>query len=177
MPGNRTSIPLVCLLAALAFSATASLAQQATGQENLSAGDKKFLTMAMEGDMAEIQLGRLALQKSSNPDVKQFAQRMIDDHTKLDEQVKPIAQQLGVTPPAALSAKASALLTKLQAANGTDFDKQYAKAMVSDHREDDSEFKKEETSGKNQSVKDAATQGEPTIAEHLQLAEALEKKV
>lgn len=195
MPGNRTSTPLVLLSAALAFTATISLAQSQggadmqggaqqpmgaqaqTGQANLSTGDKKFLMDAMQGDMAEIQLGQLALQKSTNPDIKQFAQKMVDDHTKLDQQVKPIAEQMGVTPPTALSPKASTLYAKLQSANGAEFDKQYAKAMVSDHREDDAEFKKEETSGKSQAVKDAATQGEPTIAEHLQMAEALDKKM
>lgn len=177
MPSKSTSVYLACLSGALAFCATASLAQQGGDQNNLSAGDKKFLTMASEGNAAEISLGNLALQKSSNPDVKEFAQRMVDDHTKLQEQAKPVAEQLGVTPPSQPSAKQQALMTKLQAANGADFDKQYAHAMVEDHREDDKEFKKEETSGKNQSVKDLATQGEPIIAQHLQMAEALDKKV
>ena len=177
MPSNRTSIALVFLSAVLAFVATSSLAQQAVGEKDLSSGDRKFLTDAMQGDMAEIQLAQLALQKTSNPDVKQFAQKMVDDHTKMDEQIKPIADQLGVPAPTELPAKVSTLMTKLQAVNGADFDKQYTRAMVSDHRDDDAEFKKEETSGKSQAVKDAATQGEPTIAEHLQLAEALEKKM
>ena len=61
-----------------------------------SAMDKMFVKKALQGGMAEVHLGQLTLQKSNNDQVKQFAQRMIDDHTKLGEQMKPVAQQLGV---------------------------------------------------------------------------------
>lgn len=179
MPSKRTSLYLACLSAALAISATVSVAQQAQGggQSNLSSADKKFLTSAMEGNMAEVQLGNLALQKSSNPDVKEFAQKMVDDHTKMQDQAKPVADQAGVTPPAGPSAKSQAIMAKLQAASGAQFDKEYAKDMVEDHKEDDKEFKKEETSGKDQSIKDLATQGEPIIAQHLQMAQTLDGKL
>lgn len=176
MANKRTSTHILYLSAALLFTGTAAFTQQNAGQGALSAGDRKFLTSAMQGDMAEIQLGNLALQKTTNPEIKQLAQKIVDDHTKLDEQVKPIASQFGVPPPTQVPAKDQALMTKLQALSGTDFDKQYVKSMVMDHKEDDKEFKKEETSGKNQTVKDAATQGEPVIAEHLQMAEGLQKK-
>jgi putative membrane protein len=53
--------------------------------------DKAFVKKAMEGNMAEVQMGQLALQKSSDDQVKQFAQRMVDDHGKMQDQLKPVA--------------------------------------------------------------------------------------
>lgn len=187
MPPTTSRTQILCLSAVLALcapvaitpvaSAQQSTMQQGNGSNKLSPGDRKFLTMAMEGNMAETQLAKLALQKTSNADVRQFAQKMVDDHTQLQSQAEPIAEQVGVQEPTQVAPKDQALMTKLQAMNGTEFDKAYANAMVSDHKEDLKEFKKEETSGKDQSVKDLATQGEPVIAEHLQLAQALQKKV
>src|SRR5205085_6568020 len=107
-----------------------------TPSGKVSADDKNFMKEAMEGDMAEIQLAQLAQQKASSDQVKQFAQRMIDDHTKLDAQMKPMAQQFGVDAPTELSVKHKAVQTKLQTLSGDKFDEEYVKAMVSDHRED-----------------------------------------
>ncbi len=74
-------------------------------RDNLRPMDRMFVGKAMQGSMAEVQLGQLTLQKSNNDQVKQFAQRMIDDHTKLNEQMKPVAQQLGVAVPNQVSKK------------------------------------------------------------------------
>ena len=62
---------------------------QAQGQPSVA--DKMFVMKAMQGGMAEVQLGQLTLQKSENQQVKQFAQRMVDDHTKMGDQMKPVA--------------------------------------------------------------------------------------
>jgi putative membrane protein len=148
-----------------------------SGSSAASAKDKLFVTKAMQGSMAEVQLGQLASQNASSQQVKDFGQKMVDDHTKLNEQMKPVAAQLGITPPTSVSPKQQALMTKLQGLNGAAFDKAYVDAMVADHKEDDKDFKAEETSGKNMQVKDAATQGEPVIAEHLQMIEQIQQKM
>ena len=75
--------------------------------------------------MAEIQLGQLTLQKSNNDQVKQFAQHMIDDHTKLNDQMKPVAQQLGVDVPNQISKKDQKVMAKLQALSGPAYDQAY----------------------------------------------------
>lgn len=143
----------------------------------LTAGDKHFMREALEGDMAEIQLAQLAQQKASSDQVKQFAQRMIDDHTKLDAQMKPMAQQFGVEAPAELSAKHKAVQSKLQNLSGEQFDRAYARAMVSDHREDDQAFLREGTNAKEPTLKNAVSQAEPIIADHLRMAQELEKSL
>lgn len=144
---------------------------------NVSGGDKKFAKTAMEGSMAEIKLGQLATQKASSDDVKQFGQRMVDDHTKLNDQMKPIASQIGVNPPDDVSMKDKALEKKLQGLSGAEFDKTYMAAMVKDHQKDLSEFRKEASSGKSDAVKQAASQGAPIIEEHLKMAQQIAQKV
>ena len=102
--------------------------------------DKMFVRKAMQGSMAEVQLGQLTLQKSNNEQVKQFAQRMIDDHTKLNDQMKPVAQQLGVPVPNQVSKKDRTTMAKLQALSGSAYDQAYIKDMVKDHKQDLSDF-------------------------------------
>jgi len=140
-----------------------------------SAMDKMFVKKALQGGMAEVQLGQLTLQKSNNDQVKQFAQRMIDDHTKLGEQMKPVAQQLGVSDPNGVSKKDKSTMAKLQALSGTAYDEAYIRDMVKDHKQDLSDFQTEASSGQDQTVKDAANQGSKVIAQHLQMIQQLAK--
>jgi putative membrane protein len=137
--------------------------------------DRMFVTKAMQGSMAEVQLGQLTLQKSNNQQVKEFAQRMIDDHTKLNEQMKPVAQQLGVAPPNQVSKNDRKTMAKLQALSGPAYDQAYIKDMVKDHKQDLNDFQMEASSGQDQTVKDAATQGSKVIAQHLQMAQQMAK--
>jgi putative membrane protein len=123
----------------------------------------------MQGGMAEVQLGQLASEKAQSADVKQFGQKMVDDHTKLNDQMKPVASQLGVTPPTSIDAKDQALATKLNGLSGEEFDKAYIKAMLKDHQKDVADFQKEATTGSSPQVKDAASQGEKVISEHLNM--------
>jgi len=146
---------------------------QAPGQN--PGTDRMFVTKAMQGSMAEVQLGQLTLQKSNNQQVKEFAQRMIDDHTKLNDQMKPVAQQLGVTVPNEISKNDRKTMAKLQALSGPAYDQAYIKDMVKDHKQDLNEFQMEASSGQDQTVKDAATQGSKVIAQHLQMAQQLAK--
>ncbi|GAC1427662.1 MAG: hypothetical protein NVSMB62_25590 [Acidobacteriaceae bacterium] len=179
MPSKGTCRNIVSTAAAvLLVSGGIAVAQQdmSQGSTAASAGDKKFVMKALQGGMAEVKLGQLATEKASSQEVKDFGQKMVDDHTKLGDQMKSVAAQIGVTVPSDVSAKDKALMTKLQGLSGAAFDKAYINAMVADHKEDDKEFKMEETGGKNSQVKDAATQGESLIAGHLQMAMDLQKK-
>ena len=138
--------------------------------------DRVFLKDALEGGIAEVQLGQLALQKSSNPDVKQFAQKMVDDHTKMGDQIKPIAQQIGVKIPDGPSKKDKQTIAKLQELNGDDFDKAYMKDMVKDHKTDLTDFKTEAATGSNPAVQNVANRGSQIIGQHLQMAEQISQK-
>lgn len=137
--------------------------------------DKIFVKKAMQGSLAQVQLGQLTLQKSTNDQVKKFAQKMIDDHTKLNDQMKPVAQQLRVDIPTEVSKKDKGLMGKMQGLSGAAYDQAYIKDMVKDHKQDLSEFQMEASNGHDPSVKDAAMQGSKIISEHLQMAQQLAK--
>jgi putative membrane protein len=155
-----------------------SMDPQMNGMQNAgqaSPVDRMFVSKAMQGGLAEVQLGQLTLQKSNNPQVKEFAQRMINDHTKLNEQMKPVAQQVGVTPPDQISKGDRKTIAKLQTLSGSAYDQAYIKDMVKDHKQDLNDFQMEASSGQDQTVKDAANQGSKVITQHLQMAQQLAK--
>jgi putative membrane protein len=146
---------------------------QAAGQA--SPMDKMFVAKAMQGGMAEVQLGQLTLQKSSDDQVKQFAQHMIDDHTRMIDQMKPVAQQLGVSVPNKISKKDNKTIAKLEGLSGSAYDHAYILDMVKDHKQDLSDFQTEASSGQDQTAKDAANQGSRVISQHLQMIEQIAK--
>lgn len=137
--------------------------------------DKSFVKKAAEGGLAEVRLGELAQQKSNSQDVKDFAQKMVNDHTQLNNQMQPIAQQMGVSSPQGLSKKDKKEIAKLENLSGQQFDEAYIKYMVKDHKKDLSEFKDEASRTQNPQLKNAAQQGAQVIDQHLQLAERLAK--
>ena len=144
---------------------------------NRMTGDNSFITKALEGGMVEIEMGQLALTHASDSKVKQFGQRMVDDHTKANDELKRIAGPKGVTVPSAVSAKDKAAIDRLSKLNGKAFDRAYMRDMVRDHREDVSEFKHEATSGADPDVKAFASKTTPTLEDHLKSAEATLKEV
>jgi putative membrane protein len=136
--------------------------------------DQSFVKKALEGNAAEVQLGQLAQQKSQSDDVKQFAQKMVSDHTQLNDQMmKPIAQQLKVKEPTELSKKDRELVARLEGLSGQEFDQAYIQAMVRDHKQDLSEFKDEASTTQNPGMKQAAQQGAALISQHLQMIEQI----
>jgi putative membrane protein len=144
-----------------------------TGQDF---SEKAFVTKALEGGQAEVELGQLAQQKSQSNDVKQFAQKMVSDHSQMaDKWLKPVAQQLGIPDPKGPSKKDKKEIAKLQGLSGEDFDREYITMMVKDHQQDLKEFRDEAQSAQNPNVKQIAQQGSDVISQHLQLIEQIAK--
>jgi putative membrane protein len=159
-------------------NSTSSAANGATTSTNKeSAGrtmaDTKFIKAAAEGGMAEVALGQLAVEKASSSDVKKFGQRMVDDHSKANEQLKQLAAQKKVKLPQELSAKDKATKASLEKLSGEQFDQAYMKGMVKDHKKDVNEFRRESTSAQDPDVKQFATETLPTLEDHLKQAESL----
>lgn len=153
---------------------TPGMGQGSTPQNGNSYADNSFVTKAMEGDLAEVQLGQLAEQKSQSQDVKQFAQKMVSEHQQMqDKWLKPMAQQMGISEPKKPSKKDKKLMEKLQGLNGSAFDTAYIQAMVKDHQEDLKQYKAEAQTSQNPNVKQVAQQGSTVIAQHLQIAQQL----
>ena len=133
--------------------------------------DATFVTKAAQGGMAEVELGKLATQTASNDKVKQFGQRMVDDHTKAGDELKAIAAQKGMTIPSDLSSKDAATKNRLSGLNGAAFDRAYMQDMVNDHKADIAEFQKEADHGTDPDVKAFAQKTLPTLQEHLRMAQ------
>ena len=144
---------------------------------NAATSDNTFVKKAAEGGMAEVELGNLAVQKATNPDVKQFGQRMVDDHSKANDEIRPLASKQGVTIPTKLAHKDQALKNRLEKLSGEAFDKAYMEAMVKDHRADVNAFRQEADHGTDPDVKSFASKTLPTLQEHLKLADETLNKV
>ncbi len=144
-----------------------------TGMATMTAQDRNFVMDAAMGGMQEVELGRMATQKGASDAVKQFGQRMVDDHSKANQELMNLAQGKGITLPTTLDEKHQKEVTKFSNLTGADFDREYTKLMVSDHRKDVSEFEKESTHATDADLKEFATKTLPTLQEHLKMAEAL----
>jgi putative membrane protein len=155
--------------------AATSSSQSSMGATNLSSGDRKFIEKAAEGGMAEVQLGKLATQKAGADQVKQFGQRMVDDHSKANDQLKQVASSKNVTLPTDVDKSTKREMDKLSKLSGADFDREYMKNMVSDHKKDVSDFKSEASRAKDPDVKQFAASTLPTLQEHLQLAQSAQQ--
>jgi putative membrane protein len=137
--------------------------------------DRDFLKEALQGDMAQVRMGQLALQKSNNEQVKQFAQQMVTDHTRMGDQMKVLAQQLDVKEPSDLSKRDKQTIAKLQGLDGEAFDKAYVQTMLKDHKHDQAAFKQAAQQGTDPGVRQAAAQGETVISNHLQHIQEIAK--
>jgi len=160
-----------------AAQSTSSSAMTASDTSPISTGDRQFLKTAAEGGMAEVELGKLASEKASSDEVKQFGQRMVTDHSKANEELKQVATSKGVDVPKNLNAKHKATRDRLAKLSGADFDKAYMKDMVQDHEKDVSEFRAESTKAKDSEVKGFASKTLPTLEEHLSQAKSIAPKV
>jgi putative membrane protein len=150
--------------------------QQQTGTSGMNTGpavDKAFVKKALEGNIAEIEMGKLALQKSNDDQVKQFAQRMVDDHGKMLDELKPVAEQMGVKVPEGPSKGQMKSMDKMKALSGDAFDQAYIKDMVKDHKGDDNDFKMEAQSTQSPQLKQMVMQSDQTIESHLQQIQQL----
>ena len=201
MSHNRHSLPAVAGIVSFCFAAavygmgdkanthnannvgtTAAATKTATtgssmnsNASTLSSSDRKFMEKAAEGGMAEVKLGQLAAQKASAEQVKQFGQRMVDVHSKANDQLKQLASTKNVTLPTNLDKSTQREYDKLSKLSGADFDREYMKHMVSDHKKDVSEFKSESNKAKDADLKQFASSTLPTLQEHLNLAQSAEQ--
>jgi putative membrane protein len=137
----------------------------------IASADQTFLKNAAIGGLMEVELGRLATEKAASADVKQFGQRMVDDHGKANEQLATLAKQKNVDVATQLTGKAKADYDRLSKLSGEPFDRAYMQMMVQDHRKDVSEFRKESTAAKDADVKSFASQTLPTLEDHFKMAQ------
>ena len=152
---------------------TGTATGEQTGMGSVNAKDHDFMVDAAIGGMEEVELGHIAAQKGMSDAVKQFGQRMVDDHSKANTELMTLAQSKGVTLPTTLDEKHREQVNKLSAMSGAEFDRAYSKLMLSDHKKDVAEFEKQSTRATDPDLKAFASRTLPTLQEHLQLAQTL----
>ena len=143
----------------------------------LSRDDSGFLSQAAQNGHAEVEASKLAMEKATDPKVKDFAKRMIDDHTKANQELEALASSKGVELPSgpSLMQKGKSKLI-LSTADGADFDRRYAESMGVEAHEDTIElFQKAAGSAKDADVKAFAEKTLPKLQEHLKMAEEMVK--
>jgi len=173
---KRTSLLLFagCLiLAASAFSAEERNKDQAS--QPLS--DEQFVLKASQDGMAEVNHGNLAAQKAQNPEVKQFAQRMVEDHKKANQELLELANKKQVKIASDMGEKHQALQEKLSTLSGAAFDRQYMQHMVEAHETAVALFKAEAKNSKDEALRALAEKTLPTLEAHLKMARQLEEKL
>ncbi len=159
-----------------AAGATSSMAGD-TGIGSPVMGDSLFVKQAIMGNNGEIAAAKMALAKSQNQQVKDYAQKMIDDHTKMLDELHALAAQEKIKYKDEPTGDGKKLAKKLDGLSGAEFDKAYVDGMVKDHKGDVRDFTGEVNTGKDQPVKDAAQKSLPTIQEHLQMVQGLQKSM
>ncbi len=165
------------MLSLAAMPAFAGQSPSSTVPRSSGSADVNFIMDAAKGGMAEVQLGQLAADKGSSDEVKKFGQRMVTDHSKAGDELKALAQSKSITLPTTLDAKDKAVHDRLAKLSGAAFDRAYMQHMLTDHRKDVSEFKKESSSGKDSDVKAWAAKTLPTLEDHLKMAQDTTKAV
>ena len=162
---QRMLIILGCLAAFLSESATAA------------PEPKKFLENAMRDGLAEIAVCQLALQKTTNPAVKSFAEKMIKDHSSIDGEIANLARSKNYELPDSVSLKQKATYDLLKAHSGTGFDEAFMKHNVSDHEQDIKDFSEEANETTDADIKSFALTTLKTLHEHFELARKVNSQV
>ncbi len=131
--------------------------------------DSKFAMGAASGGMMQVALGKMAVEKGSSQAVKDFGQKMVDDHTKANDELKSICSAKNMAMPSAPNAKDQAVIDKMSKMSGAAFDKAYIHDMVMDHNNDVMMFTKESNTGMDSEMKSFAAKTLPTLKEHQKM--------
>jgi len=139
----------------------------------LSEADRQFMMKAAQSDMTEIATSQLALARSSDDMVRQFAQQMITQHSNSTAQLQRVAAMKGVSLPKDAGPENNALIAALARLNDAAFDRAYMNAQVMAHAKTNADYQAEIQQGQDQDVVAFARQVQPIVASHLQMAQTM----
>jgi putative membrane protein len=143
----------------------------------LTGADTKFVSAQLEGNMAEIQMAQLALQKSQDQNIRNFAQKMITDHTASQQMLMPIAQSQEIGVPTTLTPEHQAMLDHLSTLSGLAFDTAYINGMIQAHGEDLAQLNNQLVNGHSQVINVWVANTRPVVMQHEQIAEQIKAEL
>jgi putative membrane protein len=165
-PELSMRIPILMLVLACA-----SLGALAASSSTLSGSDRKFIEKTAQAGMAEVDAGKLAETRADGQEVKDFARRMVEDHARANEELKQLAASKGAGMPNDVDRKHHRIMDKLQHHTAAQFEREYLRNQVSDHKDVVRAFEKEAKGGGDADLRNWAAGKLPTLREHLRMAE------
>ncbi|MEJ2614252.1 MAG: DUF4142 domain-containing protein [Ignavibacteriaceae bacterium] len=138
--------------------------------------DSSFLYEAAQGGMMMVQLGEIAEKEAHNKSIRDFAKMMINDHSKINDELKDLAQQNQIKLPDSLSKNKQDKINDLEKLSGRRFEKQYVDLMAEDHKNDVAKFKDESQNAASPEVRQWASKTLPTLQKHLEKIKEIRKK-
>jgi putative membrane protein len=148
-----------------------------TTQQTFTAADRQFVTKAAQDNLAEIELGQLAVKQAKNDEIKKFAQRLVQDHSQINDELKQLVANRGITLPQNSGKENAKIKARLAKLSGDAFDKAYINHIVEDHKRAISLYERQAKQGNDPDLKNWAARILPTLQEHLQLANSIAERV
>ena len=159
-----------------ALAAVPVRAQVNTTTPRAGVNDGLFAQTAAISGMSELNLSELGVQKATDAELKKFSQRMIDDHTRMNNELKALAARKRITLPLAVDTRSQFCVESLAGLSGEEFDRCYAKAQMVAHMEACAAFEAEAERGQDPDLKALAKKGLPVIKEHYKMFKPIAKK-
>jgi putative membrane protein len=136
--------------------------------------DSEFMTKAASGGMLEVELGKVVAQRATTAEAKQFAQQMVTDHTKANNELKALAAKKNIKLPASLGDDQKKVYDEVLTEKGPKLDQKYVSEMVDDHEEDVKEFQEASTKAGDPEVKAFAAKTLPVLQMHLAMIKKIQ---
>ncbi|HYL91068.1 MAG TPA: DUF4142 domain-containing protein [Burkholderiales bacterium] len=164
---------LLSVFAIAALVTTPAFAQIMKSDQKIDNADAAAMKQLAQANLNEIDAGKTAASKAQSPQVKQFAQKLVGDHTQMLNDLKTLAQKKSVALPESVSLKDKAQMEMMKRASGADFDKKYMDEMVKDHQKDLQDTQDLIGKAKDPDFKAAVEKAHARISEHLQMAQRI----
>lgn len=173
----RATHAMIALVAGLSLLTVVSgIGAQQSTETKLQRTDRNFIAKAIEDNREEVELGKLAQGKASSDAVKQFGQRMVEDHSAANQDLMQLAENKGMKLQDK-APKADREMERLAKLQGPDFDREYVKAMVKDHKQDVAEFHRMHSGAVDPNLKAWIDKTLPTIEDHLKTIEGIQAQM
>ena len=166
----RAILVQLALLVGLAFPASEASAQGKPADR----ASQRFITKAIEGNLAEVEMGKLAQEKGSSEGVRAYGQMLQQDHSAAAQKSTVVATQMGITPPREPNKTQKAMHHSLARLSGAAFDTKFAAEMVKDHKKEIGEYEKA-AKKQNSPASGYAAETLPTLRKHLETAQSLQR--
>lgn len=156
-----------------ASGAQSTEVQTDTAKTQLAADDLQFMNEAARGGIAEVKMGELGQSNGESPQVKEFSRKLVEDHTKANDELKKLAAKKGVNLPDDMGEQHKTMVQHLASLKGREFDSAFKQHAIEDHQKDIEKFKTASEKAQDPELKAFASKTLPVLQQHLELARQL----